>query len=346
MHTIYHPGHVRHDAKKLHKAGTPNNNVYYSEVSERGEAIYRSVAEASLGPVMPPGDFGNEPIEEVHDHGMIRLLKTAFQRMQQEEKAGVALPRTFNLRDQQSQRTPRSIWGQLGKYCFDIGSPIFNHTWEVAYWSAQTAITAGALVASGEKQTSYALCRPPGHHAAARYYGGFCYLNNVAITANWLAHQGQRVAILDVDYHHGNGTQEIFYRRSDVFVCSIHADPLNEYPYFWGYADEFGDGSGENYNFNYPLPRGTEQAAYLDAFDHAVDRVKRFVPSILMVSLGLDTLAGDPIGDFNLTQESMSLIGERLCASGIPCVVVQEGGYNLETVGPGVVSFLKALIGS
>lgn len=345
MHTYYHPGHVRHDPAVLHKPETPNKNNYYSEVARRGELLYQAISEANLGPVHPPTDYGMEPIAEVHEHGLIALLQSAHARMLAEQQAQLVIPTTFNLGKKAGRHQPHSLWGLLGHYCFDIGSPIFADTWEVAYWSAQTALSAAAHLVERGDELAYALCRPPGHHASADYYGGFCYLNNAAIAANWLVSQGMRVAILDVDYHHGNGTQDIFYNRSEVMCCSIHADPLDEYPYFWGYADEFGTGPGLNSNFNYPLPRGTDEASYLPALDHALERIHRFVPNLLIVSLGFDTLAGDPVGGFELEVDSFREIGGHLRQLAIPILAVQEGGYKLEEIGPAVSAFMRAAAG-
>jgi acetoin utilization deacetylase AcuC-like enzyme len=343
MHTFYYPDHTRHDPGQLHKPDTPQKNAYYSEVAQRGIVIYEAIKAADLGPITFPGDFGIEPVNEVHQHGMLTLLQNAYQQTMRE---GIepAIPNTFRL-GRLPDHKPRSIWGQLGYYCFDTSSPIFEHTWEVAYWNAQTAISAAALVFAGGEKSAYALCRPPGHHAATDLFGGFCYLNNAAVAANWLAQQGQRVAILDIDYHHGNGTQAIFYGRSDVLFCSIHADPLVEYPYYWGYADEFGAGAGENYNFNFPLPLGTSEPAYLQAIDEALNKIRAYVPDILLVSLGVDTAEGDPVGGFRLGGDTFSRLGAKIHDLHLPAVVVQEGGYSLPSLSKHVVSFLKGVLG-
>lgn len=174
-------------------------------------------------------------------------------------------------------------------------------------------------------------------------FGGFCYLNNAAIASQWLVEKGQRIAILDLDYHHGNGTQEIFYGRADVLTCSIHADPLHEYPFYWGFADEYGIGAGENYNFNFPLPLGTQQAAYLVALDIALRRIRAFVPDTLVISFGADTLQDDPVGGFKLTVESYGRIATQIAALDLPTLVIQEGGYLLPQLGSCVVSFLQGL---
>src|SRR5690606_6400143 len=235
------PKHVAHDPAILHRPDSPQSITYYSEVAQRGLTIHQALEAAQLGPISEAHDMGLEPLLQVHRHDMVAFLQTAHERMVAEENGQVALPETFNLRRQPRHRSV-SVLGQLGYYCYDVGSPIFANTWDAVYGSAQLALNATAVVLSGESQLAYALCRPPGHHAGADFYGGFCYLNNTAIAAQWLVEAGQRVAILDLDYHHGNGTQEIFYGRADVLTCSIHADPLYDYPYYWGFADEYGSG--------------------------------------------------------------------------------------------------------
>jgi acetoin utilization deacetylase AcuC-like enzyme len=191
---------------------------------------------------------------------------------------------------------------------------------------------------------AYALCRPPGHHATANLYGGFCYLNNAAIAAHWLAMQGQRVAVVDVDYHHGNGTQAIFYGRDDVFFCSIHADPADDYPYHWGYAAVRGEGAGEGYNLNVPLPLGTGEATYLPALERGLQAVADFRPDVVVVSLGVDTAEGDPVSQFRLQTETFRRMGQMFAGLARPLVIVQEGGYLLVKLGENVVSFLRGVL--
>ncbi len=342
MHIFYHPEHTRHDPALLHRPDTPERNAYYAEVAQRGELIHTAVAQANLGAISTPGDFGLEPIADVHRHEMLALLQTAYDRFLLETGTEPAIPDTFSVRHM-LRRHSQTVSGLLGLYCYDTSSPIFKETWEAAYWSAQTALSAAALVTAVGEQIAYALCRPPGHHASGDMFGGFCYLNNAAIAANWMVQQGQRVAILDIDYHHGNGTQAIFYGRAEVIFCSIHADPFKEYPYYWGFADEYGRGAGKGYNFNFPLPPGTAEAAYLRALDKALTQIRAFVPDVLVVSLGVDTATGDPIGSFRLEQESFRRIGAQIARLHLPTVVIQEGGYLLPALGPNVVTFLQGL---
>ncbi|MCL4261871.1 MAG: histone deacetylase family protein [Anaerolineae bacterium] len=341
MLIFYHANHLAHDPVILHRPDHPHSVVYYSEVARRGAIIHDAVVAAGLGSIQPPQDFGLPPIVEVHRHDMVAFLQTAHARFVAETGQAVALPETFSL-GSRPRHKPVSVWGLLGYYCFDVGSPILAGTWEAAYWSAQTAVTAAAAVHNGER-TAYALCRPPGHHAAADMFGGFCYLNNTAIASQWLVEKGQRIAILDLDYHHGNGTQEIFYGRADVLTCSIHADPLHEYPFYWGFADEYGIGAGENHNFNFPLPLGSAEPAYMVTLDIALRRIRAFVPDCLVISFGADTLAGDPVGGFKLTVESYGRIAAQIAALDLPMVVIQEGGYLLSQLGNCIVSFLRGL---
>ncbi len=341
MHTFYYPGHVRHNPVQ---PDSPNGSAPTTLLDEaqRGVAIFDAVQAAGLGDVTPPGDFGSEPIEVIHEYGMLNLLQDGYERTLTETGHVTAMPNTFTIGGRPLHKT-RAIQGQLGYYCFDRAAPLLADPWDAAYWSVQTAVSAAALIAAGAEKIAYALCRPPGHHAGPHSFGGRCYLNNAAIAANWLVQQGHRVAILDVDYHHGNGTQAVFYGRSDVLVCSIHVDPFYDYPYYWGYADEFGVGNGLNYNFNFPLPRGAQETAYLDALDAALIKIRLYVPDILVLSLGTNIVMGDPGGSFRLEQNSLKRIGQQISKIGLPLVVVQEGGFQLEALGQQVVTFFDGL---
>jgi acetoin utilization deacetylase AcuC-like enzyme len=254
-------------------------------------------------------------------------------------KAVPALPETFANRI--TRFHSRHPVAQMGHYGFGIGSPVLSGTWEAAYWSAQCAINAAEIVRSGSS-AAYAVCRPPGHHAAADLYGGFCYLNNAAIAAAYL---NTRVAILDIDYHHGNGTQEIFYANPEVLYCSLHADPEFEYPYFWGSASETGAGGALGANCNWPLPLGTGDSEYLSALDQAIETIARFSPRYLVVSVGLDIADQDPVGGFRITLAGMQEIGQRIAGLQLPTVLVQEGGYLLENLGENAIALTSAFAG-
>jgi acetoin utilization deacetylase AcuC-like enzyme len=232
--------------------------------------------------------------------------------------------------------------GSLGWFAFDASTPIVEGTWDAALAAARCAMTAAALVAEGER-AAYALCRPPGHHAARGTFGGYCYLNNAALAAQYLLDEGRRrVAVIDVDYHHGNGTQEIFWERDDVLFVSLHGDPETEYPWFMGYAEERGSGRGEGFTLNLPLPAGTGWDAYRVALGTALEAVARFAPDAIVVSLGVDTFAADPISAFKLETRHYPMIGELLAGLGLPAVLVQEGGYAVAEIGENVAGVLGA----
>jgi acetoin utilization deacetylase AcuC-like enzyme len=230
----------------------------------------------------------------------------------------------------------------MGWYAFDASTPIVEGSWDAALAAARSAITAAALVSEGEAAV-YALCRPPGHHAGRGSYGGYCFLNNAALAAQALRDAGERrVAVLDVDYHHGNGTQDIFWERDDVLFVSLHGTPDTEYPWFLGYADERGAGRGEGYTLNLPLPRGSGWDAYGAALAAALDAIRAFRPGALVVSLGVDTFEADPISAFRLAREHYPLMGSMIAGLGLPTVLVQEGGYAVEAIGANVAGVLGA----
>jgi acetoin utilization deacetylase AcuC-like enzyme len=233
------------------------------------------------------------------------------------------------------------LWG--GLWCTDAVTPIKKKTYEVARASAESALTGAEILLAGEERAVYALCRPSGHHAGPRVFGGYCYFNNAATAAEHLCIHGT-VAILDIDYHHGNGTQEFFQERPDVFTASIHGNPEFEYPYFWGHADERGIGQGEGTNLNFPLPLRTEIDGVLKAIDRFAAAMKEFKPAFLIIAAGFDTHDKDPIGGFALKTEEYAEIGRRLAKIGIPTLIEQEGGYNTDVLGQSVHTFLTGFI--
>ena len=220
--------------------------------------------------------------------------------------------------------------------------PLTPDSWTSSYWSAQSALAATRAVLAGER-AAFALCRPPGHHAGADYCGGYCHLNSAAIAAQAAREAGVgRVAVLDIDYHHGNGTQDIFWARGDVFFASVHADPATDFPFYWGHADERGAGEGEGATLNLPLPRGSGLAAFAAAQGEALDAVARFGPGLLVVSFGADTWEGDPISHFRLTTADYAELGRAVAERGWPTVVLMEGGYAVDALGANVGSLLSA----
>jgi acetoin utilization deacetylase AcuC-like enzyme len=285
------------------------------------------------------GDGLPAAVTAIHAREYLEYLRTIHGVWHGEFKTDV-LPDTFPRRV--AARPGLHPHAGAGQFCFDLAAPITAGTWEAAVNSAGVAIAAAEAVLT-DADCAYALCRPPGHHAGADYCGGFCYLNNVAIAAQHLLLSGKKkVAILDVDYHHGNGTQDIFYRRSDVLFVSLHADPNAQYPYFWGGADETGEGEGAGYTVNLPLARRSSAATWFAALDVALERIGRFGAEALLVSFGADTHEQDSVGDFQLTFEDFERMGQHLRSLRLPTAFVQEGGYNLETLGACVQRTLGA----
>lgn len=306
---------------------------------ERIERLLKALRAAQVGPVLPPVDHGIEPLLRMHTPDYLDFLQNAYEwgAAYYGEYAPL-LPETYAVRE--VRRRSKHFAGLLGYYCFGTGTPILKGTWEAAYWSAQCALSGASQLLAGETK-AYALCRPAGHHAASELYGGFCFLNNAAIAARAL---GERAAILDIDYHHGNGTQEIFYRDPEVFYCSLHADPDEDYPYYWGSAEENGSGPGLGANCNLPLPRGTQDQDYLRTLEQAIERVLAHHPRYLILSLGLDTASGDPAGGFCLTPTAFRAIGGRLASLNLPTLFVQEGGYRLESLEENIAAFFGGFI--
>jgi acetoin utilization deacetylase AcuC-like enzyme len=337
-----------HDPGRLGQPAGGSAN-YYSEVADRAGVLAAAVLQAGLGEVLDVGlPAADAPVPNavtaVHEDGLIDLLRTAWADITAEGTTGsdaVVVAETFPLSGDPSPGRSTSPWAELGRRCADTSAPLFEGTWRAALGAAVAAVAAADDVAGGAR-AAYALCRPPGHHAGRGRFGGFCYLNNSAAAAEQLSAGGARVAVVDVDLHHGNGTQDVFWERPDVLYVSIHVDPDVEYPFFAGFADERGGPGAEGTNLNLPLPEGSDETPYLEAVDAAVRAVGTFGADALVVSLGTDTHRDDPIGRFALETSSYPRIGERLAAPGLPTVVVQEGGYHLATLGQDVVGFLAA----
>lgn len=311
----------------------------YSENPQRILSILDRLAECE-----PVRDHGLDPILAVHDEAYVAFLRSAHADWLAAGRAGDAIAYTFPVVGRRPLPLDR-IDGRLGAYSYDAGTPVAAGTWESAYWSAQTALTALYALASGDRH-AFALCRPPGHHAGRDYMGGYCYLNNAAIAARQAQALGLGpVAILDVDYHHGNGTQDIFRDDGEVFFCSIHADPATDYPFYWGHADETGSGAGAGETLNLPLPRGTGGSAYLAALGTALDAIAKRDPQLLVLSFGADTHASDPICFFDLDRDDFHAIANRIAALGVPVLIVMEGGYAVGDLGLNVSAFLSGFSG-
>ncbi|WP_350336035.1 histone deacetylase family protein [Coralliovum pocilloporae] len=315
------------------------------EIPRRAEIVHEHVKLAGFGEILEPKDFGRAPLTRVHTEDYVSFLETFWADWLAEGRDGKeAFPFVWPVRGLRDDRVPEHIDGKLGRFSFDAGSPLTVGTWEAAAASANTALTAAELVKSGDR-VAFGLCRPPGHHAGPDYYGGYCFLNNASVATQWLLDQGaSKVALLDIDYHHGNGSQTIFEHRSDVLFLSVHADPAHEYPYFLGYADETGKGEGEGYTANYPLPFGTPITPWMDALEHACKRIKAYGAEALVISLGMDTFERDPISKFKLKTDDFPGVGERLAQLNLPTTFIMEGGYAVDDLGRNTTALLGGFL--
>jgi acetoin utilization deacetylase AcuC-like enzyme len=316
------------------------------EIPERAERIRRALQEASFPDADAGRAFGLDPVRRVHTDEYLTFLEHAHARWREATGLGAdseASAYARAIRDQPSDEPPHVI-GQLGFYSHDNDAVLVG-TWDAAVAAADLTLSAWEAVADGRARRAYALARPPGHHAAADSFAGYCFLNNAAIAAQAWADRGARVAIVDVDYHHGNGTQQIFYDRPDVQYVSLHGDPDRAYPYFAGYAEETGAGAGRGSTVNLPLPAGLDDAGYRAALGPALDHVDAFGPELLVLSLGADTAADDPLGDLRLSADGFAALGAAVAALRRPVVVLQEGGYAVDNLGGYVTAFLRGLAG-
>ena len=319
----------------------------YFESPARVESILKALREIVWAEVSEPADYGLAPIRAVHAEGYLEFLRTAWDAWLATRDVSAAptqdagfLPATFVLR-RQVAHLPRSLLGRAGYYMMDLSAVIVEGTYDASLASANSALAAAQAIGGNDSGSAFALSRPPGHHAGRDYAAGYCYINNAAVAAQWLSSRG-KVAILDIDYHAGNGMQDIFYQRADVLTISLHADPSEEYPYYAGYADEVGAGEGTGFHRNFPLPAGTEDAEYLRTLDQALELLQRFAPSHLIVSLGLDIHENDPLGQFKITSDGILSIGKRISSLRLPTAIIMEGGYNTADLGANVASFLSA----
>lgn len=309
--------------------------VPYAENTERPRSIV-----AAMQGWQPVRDFGMEPLLAVHDADYLTFLEQAYAEWVDAGRNGDAIGYTFPVVRRRPLKFDR-IDAKLGAYSMDAATPIAAQSWESAYWSAQCALTALDYLADGEGSHAFALCRPPGHHAGRDYMGGYCFLNNAAIAAREADRRGLGpVAILDIDYHHGNGTQDIFYDDPSIYFASIHADPVTDYPFYWGHADERGSGEGFGTTANLPLPRGTKGESYRPALTEALDGISAWGAKFLIVSFGADTHASDPISHFALKREDYTELAKTIAALELPTLIVMEGGYAVGELGLNVAAFV------
>lgn len=314
------------------------------EVPLRVERVVDELRRRRLGTIEAPQVFDDAALCRVHARRYLEFLHGAWDEwvaLNPDNVQRDALPSAWPVRGHRSDVVPRNFAARMGLFSYDAGTPLTAGTWEAARHGAWCALSAAGRLLGGTR-AAFALTRPPGHHAGHDFFGGYCFVNNAALAARALRDGGvERVAILDIDYHHGNGTQTLFYDRADVFYASLHGDPLTEYPFYLGYADESGVGEGMGCNLNLPLPRGTAFPVWREALTHALRAIRVRGADALVVSLGVDTFEGDPISGFHLRTEDYLRVGEDLAAAGLPTVFVFEGGYALSEVGVNTVNVLE-----
>ena len=334
---FYAPDTAAHDPRFWMLRGVPMAN---KETAERADRLLAGIAAAGLTATDPPV-ADRAPMHAVHTARYLHFLETAWDEWQTAPGAGAEV--VANLHPQKADQTyPSGITGRAGWHMADTGCPLGQHTYTAALRGVDTALAASRAVLDGAG-AAYALCRPPGHHADADTAAGHCFLTNSAIAAQALRAAHDRVAILDIDVHHGNGTQQVFFDRADVLTVSVHADPDAFYPFYLGHAHEVGPAGT---NLNLPLPLGSDDAVWLDAIDRALDRIAGFAPGALVLALGLDAHENDPFRGLRVTTPGFARAAARIRAAGLPTVIVQEGGYLSEDLTHNLAIFLRGWIGT
>ena len=339
MLTYFHPDQYLHHPRSYLSRGqmrTPQ------EVPERPRRLLQAVERLGFE-LHRPADFGMEPLQAVHSAEYLRFLEEAHHEwLATGQDWGDEVMSNVFIRE---PNPLRGILAKAARYLADGSCPVGEQTWRAAYWSAQSAI-AGARALLDDRREAYALCRPPGHHARHDAAGGFCYLNNAAIAAQYLRHGHGRVAILDTDMHHGQGIQEIFYERDDVLYVSIHGDPTNFYPVVAGYEDENGSGAGLGYNLNLCMPHGSSEAVFFGQLERAVAALRRFEPDALVLSLGFDIYVEDPQSQVAVSSAGFARLGRDIGLLGLPTLIVQEGGYHLDSLQANAEQFFGGFLGA
>ena len=338
MKSFFHPNQQLHHPTTYFSRGQMR---VPQEIPERSVQILKGLAALDL-PVTQPVDAGMAPLLMVHDPKYLQFLQTAHARWKEAgpDWGDEVIPNVF-VREPNALR---GILGEAGRYLADGSAAVGEHTWTSAYWGAQSAIAATRAVLGGDS-SSYALCRPPGHHTRKDAAGGFCYINNAAIAAELLREKYKRIVILDTDMHHGQGIQEIFYGRDDVFYISVHGDPTNFYPATAGFDDETGVQKGEGFNLNLPMPHGASEEVFFDNVSRALEALKAFKPDALVFSLGFDVYKDDPQAKVAVTTEGFGKLGKQIAGLALPTVIVQEGGYHFDTLAVNTETFFRGFLG-
>ena len=345
MHVFHNPLHRLHQGRQEMFRG---RLVDCHEVPDRLDHVLAELQRRPIGPLHTPSEVSLLALESIHSPRYLGFLATAWDEWIALDPANAALdalPSVWPGRGMRHDLLPTNFAARLGLFGFDAGTPLTAGTWDAARAGAACAIAAAGHVADcadTAERSAFALTRPPGHHAGSDFFGGYCFLNNAALAAQTLRERGfERVAVLDVDYHHGNGTQQIFEARADVLTVSVHGDPRTEYPFFLGHPDERGTGAGVGCNLNLPLPRGTGFARWHEALKTGLDAVRSFGAQALVVPLGVDTFEGDPISGFMLRSADYLQVGQAIASANLPTVFVFEGGYAVAEVGINVVNVLE-----
>jgi acetoin utilization deacetylase AcuC-like enzyme len=337
MKCFYHPAQKLHYPRTYLSRGQMRKP---QEIPDRVDAMLAGLKQVNLS-VTQPKDYGMAPLLAVHDRGYLDFLKTAHQRWKEiPQDWGDEVMSNIYVRH---PNPLRGILAQAARYLADGSCPVGEHTWTSSYWSAQSAVAGAEAILAGD-QKAYALCRPPGHHARRDAAGGFCYINSAAVAAQYLRNKFAKVAILDTDMHHGQGVQEIFYDKDDVLYVSVHGDPTNFYPVVAGFDDEHGEGVGQGYNHNLPMPHGSSEQVFFDCVDKALLTLARFKPDVLVLALGFDIYKDDPQSLVAVTTEGFERLGKIVAELGLPTLIVQEGGYHLGDMADNTASFFRGFL--
>ncbi len=330
-----------------HKLRNPQSELFGGEIVEsfeipqRAEHVLQEFNKRNIGEVIEPIDFGVEPLLKIHDSKYLDFLESCHRDWELAGNTGDASALSWSSNKMDNSSTPNDINAKLGYYCLSADTFICKGTWEAAKESANVALTGANLIIN-EEYSAFSMCRPPGHHAPRDRFGGYCFINNAAVAAQYMIDNGSsKVAILDVDFHHCNGTQSIFYDRSDIMVCSLHGNPDEAFPYFSGFKNETGKGPGKGYNFNYPMPPNTDYFEWQKALLSAIELINKFAPNKLIVSLGSDTFKNDPISFFKLESEDFFDYGSKISNLKIPTLFVMEGGYAIDDIGINMINVIE-----
>ena len=337
MKCFYHPAQKLHHPQTYLSRGQMRKP---QEIPDRVDGMLAGLQQLNLS-VTTPNDYGMAPLLAVHDKGYLEFLQTAHRRWKEiPQDWGDEVMSNIYVRH---PNPLRGILAEAARYLADGSCPVGPHTWASSYWSAQSAVAGAEAILAGDRK-AYALCRPPGHHARRDAAGGFCYINSAAVAAQHLRRQYAKVAILDTDMHHGQGVQEIFYDRDDVFYVSVHGDPTNFYPVVAGFDDEQGVGRGAGFNQNLPMPHGSSEKVFFDCMDKALATLAQFKPDVLVLALGFDVYKDDPQSLVAVTTAGFERLGNIVAGLGLPTLVVQEGGYHLGDMADNTASFFRGFL--